>query len=281
MKRIALGALLVLAATGAATTTPKAQTIASLCKQAVANTPAGARARAMLVNRAAGQADAVVAAVKHDDDEVRVSAAWALRHVADRSKAVPALTAALRDENFSVARAAAVSLNQRFAAAEKPLRDLMADADPAMRWRGMINVDHLAGQLAPASRDRLLADVAKLATSDPAEYVRADAAWVLRHGAGPDVAEALVRCLARPDGRTRYHARVGLRGRRIAAELMDPDSPTRRRAIETLLETLRTHKGRPHATSGAVEYLTQLLTRPLGADADKWEALLTKAEQLK
>ncbi len=252
-------------ATGAsAATQPDGGALTELLKTAAQNSRQGARARARLVNQASAQVDRLVEALKHEDDDVRVSAAWTLRQCGDK-RAVGPLTAALRDENFSVARAAAVSLKQ-FGAVEVPLRALMRDPDPGLRWRGMINVDYLL-------LGNLMGDVAALAADDPVDFVRADAAWTLRHAAGPEVAEALVKCLADPSARTRYQAGIGLRGK-IAGELMKPGSPTRRRAMEALVKVLETHRGKPYATSAAVAKLTELVIEPLGTDPAKWRKFL-------
>lgn len=269
MKKVLLAVLcLALAASGAAEKPPAGRPMAQVLKSAVAGSRQGILARAVLRNEASARVDELVAALKHADDEVRVSAAWALRFSADR-KAVEPLIATLRDANFSVARAAAVSLKQ-FNAVEQPLRRLMRDSDSAMRWRGLINVDYMA--LA-----RLMDDVAELAVNDPVDFVRADAAWTLRHASGPKVAEALMKCLADPNSRTRYHARIGLRGR-VAGELTKKGSPTRRKAIQTLLWVLEKHPGRPYAAAAAVERLTALVVSPLGTDPVKWRAFLKKVE---
>jgi len=252
-------------ATGAAAATqPGGAALTELLKTAAQNSRQGARARARLVNQASARVDELAAALKHEDDDVRVSAAWTLRQCGDK-RAVGPLTAALRDENFGVARAAAVSLKQ-FKAVEAPLRALMRDPDPAMRWRGMVNVDYLL-------LDSLMGDVAALAADDPVDFVRADAAWTLRHAAGPEVAEALVKCLADPSARTRYQAGIGLRGK-VARELMKPGSPARRRALEALVRILETHRGKPYATSSAVAKLTELVIEPLGTDPAKWRKFL-------
>lgn len=244
-------------------------------KAAVGSEREGARARAVLVNEASARVNELIAALKHEDDDVRVSAAWALRYCASK-QAVGPLAAALRDENFSVARAAAVSLNQ-FKAAERPLRELMGDKDPAMRWRGMINVDYVVGQLPAGSRKRLLDDVAGLAMNDPVDFVRADSAWTLRHAGGPKVAEALMKCLADPDPRTRYQAGIGLRGA-VATELMRKGSPTRKQAVATLLWILENRRDRPQATAAAVDRLTALVIEPLGTHPGRWRDFLKKVE---
>ncbi len=237
-------------------------------KKAAEDSREGSRARARLTNEAATRVDELIAALRDADDEVRLSAAWALRHSANR-KAVKPLAAALRDENFSVARAAAESLRQ-FGAVQQPLRELMRDSDPAIRWRGVINVDHLA--LAELSDE-----VAELAMNDPVDFIRADAAWTLRRAAGPKVAEALVKCLADPSSRTRDRAGIGLRGK-IADELLTKGSPARQKAIETLLWVVETQGERPYALQAATEKLIELLTRPLGTDAAKWRAFVEKVE---
>ena len=259
---------LLVASALAAKEPPAGPPMAETLKTATADSRAGNRARAVLRNEASVRVDELAAALRHADDEVRVSAAWALRFSAD-TKAVAPLQAALRDENFSVSRAAGESLKQ-FKAVEGPLRTLMRDSDPSMRWRGMINVDHLA-------LTDLMEDVAELAMNDPVDFVRADAAWTLRRGSGPKVAEALVMCLADPSARTRYQAGIGLRGK-VAGELMKRGSPTRKKAIAALLRILEEHGDRPYATAAAVERLTGLIVRPLGSDPAKWRALLSKVE---
>lgn len=269
MKKGILAVLcLVLAGSGAAERPPAGPPIADALKAAVGDSRQGNRARAVLRNEAAARAGELIAALKHADDEVRVSAAWALRFSADK-KAIAPLVAALRDENFSVARAAAVSLKQ-FGAIEQPLRELMRDGDSAMRWRGMINVDYLV--LAD-----LMDDVADMAMNDPADFIRADAAWVLRHASGPKVAEALMKCLADVGARTRYQAGIGLQGK-VAGELMKTGSATRQKAIQTLLWILATHRDRPYAISAAVDRLTSLVVTPLGTDPGRWRAFVDKVE---
>jgi HEAT repeat protein len=269
MRRIFLVVLLVGMTSDGATqeAAGKAATV-DLLKAAVGNAREGARARATLVNEASARAGELIAALKHEDDEVRLSAAWALRYSAQK-KAIPALVDALRDENFSVARAAAASLKE-FKAVEQPLRRLMRDKDSAMRWRGLINVEYLVLQ-------RLMGDVAELAMNDPVDFVRADAAWTLRHASGPKVAEALIKCLADPNSRARYHADIGLRGR-VGPELMKKGSAARKQAIATLLWILEKRKDRSYATDAAVGLLTRLLVDPLEADPAKWRAFLKKVE---
>lgn len=271
MKRILLVALAVLSAGLAASQTPRAeQRLDLLLAGAVENTKAGARARAVVVNEAAKRVDELIEALKHEDDNVRVSAAWALRYSGKKKKVIAALTAALRDENFSVGRAAAVSLKQ-FAAAEEPLRELMRDKDDAMRWRGMINAEHLA---LPALMD----DVARLAVSDRVDFIRATSAWTLRHGSGANVAEALVKCLADPHGWTRARARSSLLRGRASAAVRRRGSPVRRRVLAGLLKILETHRGKAYATSAAVSVLNELVIQRIGADPARWRKVVASLE---
>lgn len=278
MTRTALAALLLLAAAQAAPDQPpEARPEAGVLKRAVENTPRGARARAVLTNEAGRRVDELVAALKHADDDVRVSAAWGLRYSANKAKAVGPLTAALRDENFSVARAAAVSLNH-FDAAAGPLADLMADADSSMRWRGVINVDYVARQLSPAARAMLSAKVAGLALGDPVDFIRTDSAWTLRHFAGEAVAEALTRCLADPSGRVRGRARDSLLRGAVSRELRRGGSPVRRRVLAALLEILESHRGKSHATQAAVNMLTELVVNLIGPSPARWRKLVETME---
>lgn len=271
MKRILLAGLAVLSAGLAASQTPGVeQRLDLLLAGAVENTKAGARARARLVNQASKRVDELIEALKHEDDNVRVSAAWALRYSGKKKKVIAALTAALRDENFSVGRAAAVSLKQ-FAAAEEPLRKLMRDKDDAMRWRGMINAEHLA---LPALMD----DVARLAVSDKVDFIRATSAWTLRHGTGPNVAEALVKCLADPHGWTRARARSSLLRGRVSAAVRRRGSPVRRRVLAGLLKILETHRGKAYATSAAVSVLNELVIQRIGADPARWRKVVASLE---
>ena len=111
----------------------------------------------------------------------------------------------------------------------------------------------------------LMEGVADLALSDPVDFIRADAAWTLRHAGGQRVVETLIKCLADPYARTRRHARIALRGA-VAAELAKERSPVRERALETLIWVLANHGDKPYATSQAVELLTklaQLLQSPI------------------
>jgi len=271
MRRSLLAAVAILSAGMAASEAPpKRLGTPELLAGAVENTKAGAWARARLVNEASKRADELIAALKHEDDDVRVSAAWALRYAGKQEKVIAALERALRDENFSVGRAAAVSLN-KFKAADEPLRRLMRDSDHAMRWRGMINVEHLR-------LTALMEDVARLAVSDEVDFVRAASAWTLRHGSGAKVAEALVKCLADPHGWTRARARSSLLGGKVSAAVKRRGSPVRRRVLGGLLKILETHRGKTHATSGAVSVLKELVIDRIGADPARWRKVVSSLE---
>ena len=278
MRRLALCAVLALAAAqlGPIIPPPRQKT-EQMLKLAVDTSSLGTRARARLTDQAAQRVNELVAALKHADDDVRVSAAWGLRFSASKEKAVAPLTAALLDENFSVSRAAAVSLNH-FAAAAEPLRKLMAHADGSTRWRGVINVDYLAGQLSPASRTALVDQLGKLAQSDPVDFIRADAAWTLRHFSGEGVAEALAKCLADPSGRVRWRARESLLKGGVSKELAKRGSAERQRVLAALLKILETHRGKPDAARAAVEVLTELVVQPIGADPAGWRKLVQAME---
>jgi len=258
------------AAVAAKESPPPGDEFTAALKAAVEKSKAGAYARARLINESAGRLATLTAALKDSDDDVRVSAAWAMRHCGDKARAVGPLTAALRDENFSVARAAAVSLKQ-FDAIEEPLRKLMAEKDSSLRWRGLINVDYM---VLPA----LMGDVARLAATDPADFIRADAAWTLRHGTGPAVAEALVKCLADRCARVRAKARSSLLRGRVSAEVKRRGSPVRRSVLAKLVGILSSHRGQREATAAAVEVLTELVVTPIGADPARWRKLLASQE---
>ena len=271
MKRSLLAAMALLSAGLAASEAPpKRLTTSELLAGAAENTKAGTWARARLVNEAAKRADELIAALKHEDDDVRVSAAWALRYAGKQEKVIAALERALRDENFSVGRAAAVSLG-KFKAAEEPLRKLMRDSDHAMRWRGMINVEHLA--LAA-----LMDDVARLAVGDEVDFIRATSAWTLRHGSGANVAEALVKCLADPHAWARARARNSLLGGKVSAEVKRRGSPVRRRVLAGLLKILETHRGKTYATSEVVSVLNELVIDRIGADPARWRKVVSSLE---
>ncbi len=270
--RRALPAAVAVAVALAAAAAERTDELTDLLRQATGRDRPGALARARLINEADARTGGLVAGLRHDDDVVRLAAAWALGHAPAARKAmvVPALAAALSDENFSVARAAAVSL-KAFDAVEGPLRDLLASPDSSLRWRAVINVDYLP-------LPGLCEDVAAVAVGDPVDFVRADAAWTLRHGSGAKVAEALVRCLADPYARVRQKARHSLLRGRVAAEVRRKGSPVRRRTLEALLKLLETHGDKPHAARAAVDVLNELVVRPIGADPAGWRRLVRSQE---
>jgi len=277
MTRVLLCGMLLLAATRPAPVQQPRPGIEQTLKHAVEDTPRGNLARARLKNEAAQRIEELAAGLRHVDDDVRVSAAWALRFSADKQKAVPPLAAALLDENFSVSRAAAVSLNHFDAAAEH-LRKLMKHPITQMRWRGVINVDYTAGQLQAKSRTALMEDVGQLALGDPVDFIRADAAWTLRHGSGELVAEVLVNCLADPAAAVRWRARESLLKGGVSQALRQPDSAVRGRSLEALLKVLETQRGKSYATQAAAELLAELVVKPIGSDPVRWRKLVETLE---
>jgi len=269
MRRVLLAATFLLAASvGGAELQPDRLSTVDLLRQATEQSTQGDRARAKLTDEASARVNELIEALEYEDDDVRVSAAWGLRYAGHR-KVVAPLIESLRDANFGIGRAAAVSLRQ-FQSPEQPLRDMMRDADPKLRWRALMNAEYMKLQ-------GLMEEIAGLALRDPVDFIRADAAWTLRHAGGQEVVETLIKCLADPYARTRRHARIALRGA-VAAELAKEGSPVRERALETLLWVLANHGDKPYATSQAVELLTKLAVERLGTDPHKWRELLKTQE---
>jgi HEAT repeat protein len=265
MQTWALAALALLAALGGPEQATQPSDLRDALKAAVREDSSGARARAKLTNEASAKVDELVAALADSDDDVRVSAAWALRFSASKN-AVGPLTAALRDENFAVGRAASDSLAQ-FKAAEAGLGQLLKDPRADLRWRVFLYAEY-------TPIPTLVGQVCQLAVSDPVDYVRVDAAFALRRYGGPEAAQALCKCLADPYDRVRRQARESLKGK-LAPELVKMGSPARAKAIAALLWVLDQHKDKPHAASAAAEVLTQLAVEPLGNDPAKWRKLLS------
>ena len=265
MQTWTLAALALLAALGGPEQATQPADLRDALKAAVREDAVGARARARLTNEASARLDELTIALADSDDDVRVSAAWALRFSASKN-AIGPLAAALRDENFAVGRAASDSLAQ-FKAAEAGLGQLLKDPRADLRWRVFLYAEY-------TPIPTLVGQVCQLAVSDPVEYVRADAAFALRRYGGPEVAGALCKCLADPNERVRRQAREGLKGK-VAAELAKTDSPARAKAVQSLLWVLEQHKDKPYAASAAAEMLTQLAVAPLGNDPAKWRKLLS------
>ncbi|MHC4718286.1 MAG: HEAT repeat domain-containing protein [Planctomycetota bacterium] len=274
MKRALLPALLVLLP--AAKMTAPAGSVArarpdtgELLRLAAQISPEGKRARARLVNDLGRRRDEVIAGLKHEDDDVRASAAWTLGHSA-KPEAVAALTGALRDSNIGVARAAAVGL-AKSKSAEEPVRELLADPDPKLRWYALTCISY-------ANLRGFDGDLERLAQNDPKGFLRAEAVRMLGRRGGADATEALIRCLADPYPRVRSFARSAL-DRRLGGRMFRPGSPVRARAVEALLQVLAKHGDRPYATSAATELLTQLAVRPLGTDPAKWRTFMAAGEE--
>jgi len=118
------------------------------------------------------------------DLESRLAAVVELRKLQGPAP-LPQLAAALRDPDIAVAKIALTGLIDRKAHVG-PLRELLNDPDPAMRWRACtlawwFHLKELAGQLTAALTD------------DSEPMVRAEAAWGLQCSDDDAAAEALAR----------------------------------------------------------------------------------------
>lgn len=106
---------------------------------------------------------------RRTDVEAKVAELAALRKTKGK-KPLHRFVAGLRDPDLPVAKTAAMGLCDRRAMLE-PLRELLADPDPAMRWRAcslawFFMIKDFAPDLARALRD-------------PDRMVRAEAAWAM------------------------------------------------------------------------------------------------------
>jgi HEAT repeat protein len=263
MIRVWLSLLVVAGGAWSVQKAPSGRSTEELLRLSCLETPEGARARALLVNQAAARAEEIIAALSGGDEDVRVAAAWVLRACA-HPKAIPALEAALRDENFSVARTAASTLKEK-KAADKPLAAMLEDEDPAMRWRAAANIGHVSAVgAAPA--------LIKVATSDPADYVRMEAVASMTIAPTAEAATSLVRCFLDASPRVRDQAAASFDA--VFARLSESDRPAQARVVGALLGVLEDHRDKPFAIRLALERLSSILLKRLGEDPLKWRGAL-------
>ena len=128
---------------------------------------------------------------RRTDVEAKVAELAALRKTKGK-KPLHRFVAGLRDPDLPVAKTAAMGLCDRRAMLE-PLRELLADPDPAMRWRAcslawFFMIKDFAPDLARALRD-------------PDRMVRAEAAWAMRSADSDAAARALLKAAGdKPSG---------------------------------------------------------------------------------
>jgi len=169
-----------------------------------------------------------------DRVEARVARLHALRQVKGKGP-VGRFVAALRDPDYAVAKTAAMGLCDRKAIVP-PLRELLSDPDPAMRWR--------AAALAWAFLIREFVPDLIRALRDRDRMVRAEAAWALRCADTDAAVRALLRATKDPDRMVAHYAAWTLRavvkvkhpelralkGVRLPALPLRPERRPRRRA---------------------------------------------------
>ncbi len=135
------------------------------------------------------------------DVEARIAELAALRKVKGR-RPIPRFVAALRDPDLPVAKTAAMGLCDRDAILA-PLRELLADPDPLLRWRAcalawFFMIKGFVPDLIAALRD-----------GDP--MVRAEAAWAMRCADTDAAAAALLKATRDPSGMVAHYAAWTLR----------------------------------------------------------------------
>ena len=140
-------------------------------------------------------------AISATDVEAKVAALAALRKIPGRGP-IPQFIAALRDPDLPAAKTAAMGLCDRKAILA-PLRELLGDADPAMRWR--------ACALAWFFMIRDFVPDLIRALRDPDRMVRTEAAWAMRSADSDDAARALLRAVRDGDGMVAHYAAWTLR----------------------------------------------------------------------
>jgi HEAT repeat protein len=258
------GAALAAFAAGAGTAQDAGPSTADLLRLSAQETPAGVRARALVINEAGKRAEEIIKLLRDGDDDVRAAAAWMLRNCS-HPQAVPALVAAMRDAHFTVARTAVMTLKEK-KAADAPLAAMLSDKDPAMRWRAACNIAHASvSGAAPA--------LLKLVASDDAEYVRIEAIGALPVAPSADAAVALAACFADANERIRDAAAASFDS--VLAKLDKKDQAGRARVVEALLAVLEKHADKPHAVKLAVDRLSAIALAQLGNDPVKWRKVLT------
>lgn len=180
---------------------------------------------------------------RRTDVEAGIARLARLRKLAGRGP-IRQFVAALRDPELPVAKTAAMGLCDRKAILA-PLRELLADADPAMRWR--------ACSLAWFFMIREFAPDLARALRDPDRMVRAEAAWAMRSADTDAAARALLRATRDPDRMVAHYAawvlrRIirprhphlpSLRGARIPELPLLPERPGRKTRAGTIADDAR------------------------------------------
>jgi HEAT repeat protein len=146
-------------------------------------------------------------AMNNGSAEIRRSAAEALR--AKGHRAVPALRRALKDEDVSVRREAAlslVSIGPQAARAARALTEALEDDDPEVRQQAASAL----GQIGPAAKEAVSA-LLRVLREDVAWAPRSSAATALgRIGEAGPIIQALTSALAASDTNLRINAAVAL-----------------------------------------------------------------------
>jgi len=166
------------------------------------------------------------------DVEARVARLAELRKLKGR-RPVTEFIAALRDPALPVAKTAAMGLCDRQAVIQ-PLSELLADPDPALRWRAcslawFFMIKDFLPQLIGA-------------LSDPDPMVRTEAAWAMRSAETDAAAAALLKALKDPQRMVAHYASWTLR--RIIRP-RHPHLPSLRRARIPELPLLPEPRRRP------------------------------------
>ena len=173
-----------------------------------------------------------VSVVTSQDVESRLAVLVGLREVPG-DQAVPRLVAGLRDPDLAVAKTATLVLRDRQAHLV-PLRELLKDKDPGLRWRACTLAWWFQiTELGP--------DMARALRRDPDPMVRAEAAWGLQHCRSEAAARALCAATKDPDRMVAHYAAWNLRviqthspqltwlkGRTIVIPPLLPEPPKRK-----------------------------------------------------
>ncbi|KKL51902.1 hypothetical protein LCGC14_2290870, partial [marine sediment metagenome] len=165
------------------------------------------------------------------DVERRAGELARLRKVTGR-RSIGRFVAALRDPAFAAAKMATMGLCDR-GAIVGPLTEMLADADPAVRWRAcslpwFFRIEEMEGQLVRA-------------LGDPDTMVRTEAAWALRWARTNAAAKALLAATKDPEPIVAHYAGwvlrrtikprhpdlPALRGGRIPAPALKPEPSSR------------------------------------------------------